>query len=67
MSLVFFNSKSMNNKTGWITVHFKICASMTSVHLLLTDKPAIAPPVFVFQKEKAQKVSFSVTHVCHQD
>lgn len=22
-----------------------------------TDKPAIAPPVFVFQKDKAQKVS----------
>uniref|UniRef100_A0A665TPY0 Ran-binding protein 3 n=1 Tax=Echeneis naucrates TaxID=173247 RepID=A0A665TPY0_ECHNA len=31
---------------------------MTSLHLLLTDKPAIAPPVFVFQKDKAQKVSF---------
>lgn len=30
---------------------------MTSLHLLLTDKPAIAPPVFVFQKDKAQKVS----------
>uniref|UniRef100_A0A671YYF3 Ran-binding protein 3 n=1 Tax=Sparus aurata TaxID=8175 RepID=A0A671YYF3_SPAAU len=33
---------------------------MTSLHLLLTDKPAIAPPVFVFQKDKAQKVSFSI-------
>uniref|UniRef100_A0A7N8Y1V5 Ran-binding protein 3 n=1 Tax=Mastacembelus armatus TaxID=205130 RepID=A0A7N8Y1V5_9TELE len=33
---------------------------MTSLHLLLTDKPAIAPPVFVFQKDKAQKVSFSM-------
>lgn len=33
---------------------------MTSPHLLLTDKPAIAPPVFVFQKDKAQKVSFSI-------
>lgn len=31
---------------------------MTSLHLFLTDKPAIAPPVFVFQKDKAQKVSF---------
>uniref|UniRef100_A0A665TUH5 Ran-binding protein 3 n=1 Tax=Echeneis naucrates TaxID=173247 RepID=A0A665TUH5_ECHNA len=30
---------------------------MTSLHLLLTDKPAIAPPVFVFQKDKAQKRS----------
>lgn len=30
---------------------------MTSPHLLLTDKPAIAAPVFVFQKDKAQKVS----------
>uniref|UniRef100_A0A8C4EW38 Ran-binding protein 3 n=1 Tax=Dicentrarchus labrax TaxID=13489 RepID=A0A8C4EW38_DICLA len=30
---------------------------MTSLHLLLTDKPAIAPPVFVFQKDKAQKVN----------
>uniref|UniRef100_A0A674N5S5 Ran-binding protein 3 n=1 Tax=Takifugu rubripes TaxID=31033 RepID=A0A674N5S5_TAKRU len=30
---------------------------MTSPRLLLTDKPAIAPPVFVFQKDKAQKVS----------
>lgn len=36
---------------------------MTSLRLLLTDKPAIAPPVFVFQKDKAQKVSFSVTKV----
>uniref|UniRef100_A0A8C5GLG7 Ran-binding protein 3 n=1 Tax=Gouania willdenowi TaxID=441366 RepID=A0A8C5GLG7_GOUWI len=27
------------------------------LHLLLTDKPAIAPPVFVFQKDKAQKRS----------
>lgn len=36
---------------------------MTSLHLLLTDKPAIAPPVFVFQKDKAQKVSFSFIHV----
>uniref|UniRef100_A0A8C5GJ51 Ran-binding protein 3 n=1 Tax=Gouania willdenowi TaxID=441366 RepID=A0A8C5GJ51_GOUWI len=27
------------------------------LHLLLTDKPAIAPPVFVFQKDKAQKVN----------
>lgn len=33
---------------------------MTSLHLLLTDKPAIAPPVFVFQKDKAQKVSLSM-------
>lgn len=32
-------------------------AWITSLHLLLTDKPAIAPPVFVFQKDKAQKVS----------
>uniref|UniRef100_A0A4W6EG17 Ran-binding protein 3 n=1 Tax=Lates calcarifer TaxID=8187 RepID=A0A4W6EG17_LATCA len=30
---------------------------MTSLRLLLTDKPAIAPPVFVFQKDKAQKRS----------
>ncbi|MEQ2209736.1 Ran-binding protein 3 [Xenoophorus captivus] len=30
---------------------------MTSLHLFLTDKPAIAPPVFVFQKDKAQKRS----------
>ncbi|KAG7466754.1 ran-binding protein 3 isoform X1 [Solea senegalensis] len=30
---------------------------MTCLHLLLTDKPAIAPPVFVFQKDKAQKRS----------
>uniref|UniRef100_A0A3Q1GZM7 Ran-binding protein 3 n=1 Tax=Acanthochromis polyacanthus TaxID=80966 RepID=A0A3Q1GZM7_9TELE len=30
---------------------------MTSLNLLLTDKPAIAPPVFVFQKDKAQKRS----------
>lgn len=30
---------------------------MISLHLLLTDKPAIAPPVFVFQKDKAPKVS----------
>lgn len=36
---------------------------MTSLHLLLTDKPAIAPPVFVFQKDKAQKVSVSVIQV----
>ncbi|XP_031721219.1 ran-binding protein 3b isoform X5 [Anarrhichthys ocellatus] len=32
-------------------------AGMTSLHLLLTDKTAIAPPVFVFQKDKAQKRS----------
>uniref|UniRef100_A0A673BGI4 Ran-binding protein 3 n=1 Tax=Sphaeramia orbicularis TaxID=375764 RepID=A0A673BGI4_9TELE len=31
-----------------------------SLYFLLTDKPAIAPPVFVFQKDKAQKVSFTV-------
>uniref|UniRef100_A0AAX7SGX1 Ran-binding protein 3 n=1 Tax=Astatotilapia calliptera TaxID=8154 RepID=A0AAX7SGX1_ASTCA len=31
---------------------------MTSLHLFLTDKPAIAPPVFVFHKDKPQKVSF---------
>uniref|UniRef100_A0A8C7Z6W4 Ran-binding protein 3 n=1 Tax=Oryzias sinensis TaxID=183150 RepID=A0A8C7Z6W4_9TELE len=30
---------------------------MTSLPLFLTDKPAIAPPVFVFQKDKAQKRS----------
>lgn len=30
---------------------------MTSLNFVLTDKPAIAPPVFVFQKDKAQKVS----------
>ncbi|XP_012724964.1 ran-binding protein 3b isoform X1 [Fundulus heteroclitus] len=30
---------------------------MTSLRLFLTDKPAIAPPVFVFQKDKAQKRS----------
>uniref|UniRef100_A0A667Z5R8 Ran-binding protein 3 n=1 Tax=Myripristis murdjan TaxID=586833 RepID=A0A667Z5R8_9TELE len=30
---------------------------MTSLHFFLTDKPAIAPPVFVFQKDKAQKRS----------
>uniref|UniRef100_A0A8C6Q460 Ran-binding protein 3 n=1 Tax=Nothobranchius furzeri TaxID=105023 RepID=A0A8C6Q460_NOTFU len=28
---------------------------MTSLNIFLTDKPAIAPPVFVFQKDKAQK------------
>ncbi|XP_039872744.1 ran-binding protein 3b isoform X4 [Simochromis diagramma] len=30
---------------------------MTSLHLFLTDKPAIAPPVFVFHKDKPQKRS----------
>uniref|UniRef100_A0A8C6W016 Ran-binding protein 3 n=1 Tax=Nothobranchius furzeri TaxID=105023 RepID=A0A8C6W016_NOTFU len=30
---------------------------MTSLNIFLTDKPAIAPPVFVFQKDKAQKRS----------
>ncbi|XP_059914573.1 ran-binding protein 3b isoform X2 [Gadus macrocephalus] len=30
---------------------------MTSLHPLLTEKPAIAPPVFVFQKDKALKRS----------
>uniref|UniRef100_A0A8C3APY7 Ran-binding protein 3 n=1 Tax=Cyclopterus lumpus TaxID=8103 RepID=A0A8C3APY7_CYCLU len=34
-----------------------VSAWITSLHLLLTDKPAIAPPVFVFQKDKAQKRS----------
>ncbi|KAM8849828.1 ran-binding protein 3b isoform 1-T1 [Spinachia spinachia] len=34
-----------------------VSARMTSLYLLLTDKPAIAPPVFVFQKDKAQKRS----------
>uniref|UniRef100_A0A8C6Q4Y8 Ran-binding protein 3 n=1 Tax=Nothobranchius furzeri TaxID=105023 RepID=A0A8C6Q4Y8_NOTFU len=29
---------------------------MTSLNIFLTDKPAIAPPVFVFQKDKAQKM-----------
>uniref|UniRef100_A0A7N8XQY4 Ran-binding protein 3 n=1 Tax=Mastacembelus armatus TaxID=205130 RepID=A0A7N8XQY4_9TELE len=40
---------------------------MTSLHLLLTDKPAIAPPVFVFQKDKAQKVSFSMFKFFYSD
>lgn len=31
---------------------------MTSLFSFLTEKPAIAPPVFVFQKDKAQKVRF---------
>lgn len=46
-------------QTDWIT-YYTLSAWMTSLHLLLTDKPAIAPPVFVFQKDKAQKVSFSM-------
>lgn len=29
---------------------------MTRLFSFLTEKPAIAPPVFVFQKDKAQKV-----------
>lgn len=48
----------LKNQTDWIYVQLKVSAGMTSLHLLLTDKPAIAPPVFVFQKDKAQKVSF---------
>lgn len=36
---------------------------MTSLPLFLTDKPAIAPPVFVFQKDKAQKVRFFMLDV----
>lgn len=28
----------------------------TPIISLFTEKPAIAPPVFVFQKDKAQKV-----------
>ena len=32
---------------------------MTSLHPLLTEKPAIAPPVFVFQKDKALKVRYT--------
>uniref|UniRef100_A0A3Q0RJ55 RAN binding protein 3b n=1 Tax=Amphilophus citrinellus TaxID=61819 RepID=A0A3Q0RJ55_AMPCI len=28
-----------------------------ALHLFLTDKPAIAPPVFVFHKDKPQKRS----------
>lgn len=37
-----------------------ILICMTTLHSLLTDKPAIAPPVFVFQKDKAQKVRLPV-------
>ena len=32
---------------------------MTRLHPLLTEKPAIAPPVFVFQKDKALKVRYT--------
>uniref|UniRef100_A0A3Q3DQI8 Ran-binding protein 3 n=1 Tax=Hippocampus comes TaxID=109280 RepID=A0A3Q3DQI8_HIPCM len=31
------------------------------------DKPAIAPPVFVFQKDKTQKVSASITMIKYSD
>lgn len=46
--------------TDWIPVYLLVSAWVTNIHLLLTDKPAIAPPVFVFQKDKAQKVSFPI-------
>lgn len=54
------------NRRGFGDINFLICYGGKHAHdpeyvkrraFSFTEKPAIAPPVFVFQKDKAQKVS----------